>query len=806
MIIRYKFIILFLVSCFVFKTSYSQINKDSLWSTWENTELPDSSRLLALNNLAWYGYLFNDPDSAYYLATLQYKYARKIENIQFMGAATNIQGGSFYIRGNYDSAVHYYSLGLTIYENAGELERMAPPLNNIGNIYKDQGNYAKAIQHYLKSLDIYETLNNTEGISLALSNIGLIYSNQKEYEKALEQYQRSLKIAQKEGNQKGIATAMNNMGLILERQADQFYHQNEHDSADVNYKKALEHYLKALELEEKIGNLKDLSATLVNVGSFYQGVGKRSLNKKDVNTSQNQYALALTYFERSLKIDEEVGNLGSLAGTMVSLASINNSLENYELALKHGEKGLKVAQEVGLVIETKEAASNLYRTYKNLNKPVKALEMHELFVSMKDSIQSEENQNEIMRQEFKHAYEQEKILDQTQYEKDLLVGLEKQKQQKLILIFVIIAAVSTLVFLIIIWQRLKVIRTQKSALENAHEKLNVVNVELVKHRDLISTQKRKVEEVNGELNQINEELSAHQDQIEHQNKELALSNHEILASISYAKRIQDAILPTKDKITKILPESCQFYKPKDIVSGDFYWVEEVDDYVFWAAVDCTGHGVPGAFLSLIGHNGLQKIVSEQRNFTPSDILEKLCGYIIGKLGGKQDNGHEVLDGMDMALCCWNKKTNMLTYSGAGNPLYLLRNTQKIPFTHSAMERAIKIHSFKEGDSISPYQMQEFKGSFRAVGPYEMLNPPEFVTYSIQLEKGDILYVFSDGFADQFGPDNVTKYSYKRFRNFLHSIKDEPMTQQGLLLENEFINWYQNLYQLDDICVFGVKVV
>ncbi len=302
--------------------------------------------------------------------------------------------------------------------------------------------------------------------------------------------------------------------------------------------------------------------------------------------------------------------------------------------------------------------------------------------------------------------------------------------------------------------------------------------EIQEQKDQIESQKIQVEEANEELNQINEEILSQRDQIEHQNKTLTKQNHDILSSISYASKIQRAILPSKSLIDSNLPDSYFLYMPKDIVSGDFYWMETIGNKVLWAAVDCTGHGVPGAFMSILGSNGLKQIVRERGILKPSEILEQLTEHVINSMTELGD-GKNLMDGMDIALCCWDKSTGVLEFSGAYNPLYLIRDKELVIY----------------------------KGTRRPVGRHYVKKRKDFINHTIELQKGDLIYIFSDGYPDQFGGPTKDKFTYARLKQTILDSHALPMEEQEIMMRKTLEEWMQqgNEPQLDDICFIGVKV-
>ena len=252
-------------------------------------------------------------------------------------------------------------------------------------------------------------------------------------------------------------------------------------------------------------------------------------------------------------------------------------------------------------------------------------------------------------------------------------------------------------------------------------------------------------------------------------------NKNITDSIIYAKRIQDATLPDIDLVSSYLRKSFVLFRPKDIVSGDFYWIEKVDNTILFAVVDCTGHGVPGAFLSLIGHNALNQIVNELKILEPGKILDELNRKVHMTLQ-KSLERNSIKDGMDMSICALNLDSNLLQFAGAYNPMYLVNDNN------------IEVIG---GDKMAIGSVHE--GEFH----YE--------TKEIQLKEGDSIYLFSDGYADQFGGPKGKKFKYSRFKELLVSIQDKNMQEQHEILCETIDVWQGGLEQIDDLCVLGYKV-
>ncbi|MFI5203719.1 MAG: PP2C family protein-serine/threonine phosphatase, partial [Flavobacteriales bacterium] len=250
----------------------------------------------------------------------------------------------------------------------------------------------------------------------------------------------------------------------------------------------------------------------------------------------------------------------------------------------------------------------------------------------------------------------------------------------------------------------------------------------------------------------------------------------ITDSIKYAKRIQEAIIPGEETLRSHLKNSFVLYKPKDIVSGDFYWIERKGNKILFAVVDCTGHGVPGAFMSIIGFNGLNQVVNEHNITQPGQILNKLNDIINSTLRQTVEDS-KIRDGMDVAICCIDLDTNKLEFAGAFNPLYILRDGKIL----------------------------EIKGDDKPIGNFMDEETPLFTNQIIDLLPNDKLYLFSDGYADQFGGPRGKKLKYSRFQELLIETQDKPMNEQKNVLGQSFEEWRGDLEQIDDVCVIGVSI-
>ncbi|HRG01486.1 MAG TPA: SpoIIE family protein phosphatase [Bacteroidia bacterium] len=296
---------------------------------------------------------------------------------------------------------------------------------------------------------------------------------------------------------------------------------------------------------------------------------------------------------------------------------------------------------------------------------------------------------------------------------------------------------------------------------------------LLKMRDSLSENERVLEQ---KVIERTEQVVKQKEEIEVKTKELEILFKQVTDSIHYAKRIQEAILPPNNLVKQILPDSFVLYKPKDIVSGDFYWIDKKGDWSYFAAVDCTGHGVPGAFMSIVGYNLLKDILKNTDSIEPSIIMDKMNDGVANTLHTNTTSGKQTKDGMDMTLCALNYKTLELQFSGAFNPLYIIRNNELIQY---------KADKFPVGMFIGEKQ--------------------NFTNNTIQLQKGDSIYIFSDGYADQFGGPRGKKFMAGNFRQLLLDVSKLPIERQKTALNQTIEEWRGNLEQVDDMLIIGVQV-
>ena len=713
------------------------------------------------------------------------------------GIAINLEriGGVYQNQSNYDKSLKYYLEALKIYKDLGDKYGMAINLGSIGGVYATQSDYVKALKYFFEVLKIYKDLGDKYGMAKILGNIGVIYRNQNNYTEALKYYLQALRINEELNYKSSIASNLNNIGVVYRDQC--------------NYPEASKYFLKALEVNKELGNKRKIAINLGNIGLVYfkqnnydkaldfylkslkiseelslKRIIARNLgNIGDIYINKNNYEEALTYYLKSLKINKEIGNKKGIARAFLKIGNLNNKSRQYNKALEYIKKGLKITKEIGTLNLEKDAYYNLSETYIGLGNYKKALEYKDKWIELNDSIFNTEKSEAIAQMQFKFNYEKKAAIDSIATAKKMEIKdaeiaktKAEQKAQETQRNMFIIAFALMLILAAFVFRSY---RQKKKA------------------NELLAQQKQQISEANEELNQQNEEITAQRDEITEQKDKIEEIHHEISQSIDYATRLQGAILPEPKILEKYLSEYFVLFKPKDKVSGDFYWWSHVENHTIITAADSTGHGVPGAFMSMLGSSFLREIVQKEYVTHTGVILRKLRKEIIKSLKQKGEMG-EQKDGMDMAIISINHETNIVQFSGANNPLYIVKSGKlKV---ESEGSDTIKLY---ELDELSTFKLYEVKPNKMPIAIYEKMD--NFTTHEIQLEKGDILFMFSDGYADQFGVPKGKKFKYKPFKRLLLENANKPMTEQKEILHKAFEDWRGDLEQIDDVVVVGLKI-
>jgi serine phosphatase RsbU (regulator of sigma subunit) len=495
-----------------------------------------------------------------------------------------------------------------------------------------------------------------------------------------------------------------------------------------HYDSSLYYFNKSLLLTKKYKNLNREVLTLMNIG--------------DVYIRTKKFSKAFDYTQQSLDLEKKLGAEMSNPKLYSNLGLIYTGLKQYELAHTNYNKSLLIESRTKNADDYRQIYDGLSKLFAAENNFSKAYEYHQLFSNYNDSVYNNENIQALSDIKAKYEIDKKEGEFKIQTEKERLKTEAEHRKQKLIEIALLIgfSMIATVAFFIFRSYRIK-------------KKANDV---ITKQKDEIETNKTKLE----------------------------IAYTEIKDSINYAKSIQQASLPDIEKLKANFPDFSFVYRPKNVVSGDFYYFNEVienNERSFILAVcDCTGHGVPGAFMSLIGIEQLNKIIDERHIYKPSLILDALHTGVREAL--KQES-NESRDGMDVILCkiTYNNDDVHIEYAGANRPMWILK---------------------KNSDA---YTFQEIKADKRAIGGLEISTKQNFTNQCITLQKGDIIYCSTDGYADQFGGPNEKKLMVKNFQSLLLEIANRPMSAQEKNIIDRYETWKGELEQIDDVCVIGIRL-
>jgi serine phosphatase RsbU (regulator of sigma subunit)/Flp pilus assembly protein TadD len=642
-------------------------------------------------------------------------------------------------KNNYGRATSYADEALLLSQKLGSQKGLALSCMNLGTISFGKADYKEALTYFQRAGTIFTALKDSSDIADALNGEGNVNYDQGSYPKALDCYFKSLKINEHRGSPSATSTSYENLAYVYKNQGDLkqalSYEQKalalretlrdtftiaaSYNNMGITYKNlkdysnALRCHEKALQLREKIGDKNGMGASYNNIGLVYK--------------NQGDYKKAVEYQLLGLKYRIEGGDKNGVAISRCNLGSLYLTLSDTKKALDQFQQGLEEGEALSSKEIIKHCYSGLSNTYEKTGDLVKALLYNRKYSDIKDSIVNESNNKQIagMKALFESDQKDHQIiLLNKDKETQAAIATADSKRQKVIIGAVTLGLMLALVFVLFIWRSYR----QK---QKAHAE--------------ISAQKEIIEE----------------------------KNKDITDSINYALRIQQAILPLDQKISKYLKEYFILFRPKDIVSGDFYWFQEKDGKIILAVVDCTGHGVPGAFMSLIGNDLLNEIVNGRSIHNPGHILQELNKGVHHALKQEETNSR---DGMDLVICVLEGKR--LAIAAANNPVWIYRKNKA--------------------------QIEEITATKAAIGGH---TPAEhlFETTLLDILPGDAVYLFSDGLADQFGGPKGKKFKYKQFKDLLLAAASQPLPEQKKNLEQAFDNWKGSQEQVDDVCVVGLRV-
>lgn len=793
--------------------------------------IDDTNRVDALNEIAW-KIRRSYPDSALIFANEALNISKKIRYETGLAISHKTIGSIYKDKGKYEESKNYYQLGFEYYVKLSQNKNQfyfeigkigsGGSLVGIGLVEWRLGNFTEAFDNFYNAIEIYEELDYTLGLANCHNNIGLIHWNQNNYDRAIEYFITAKNLYTKINHRNGRAYALNNIGTIYKKN-------NKNDTALMFYNEALNTYL---ELDDKKG----ISSIYNNIAQIHRNTGAYELSKE--------------YFYKALELhksrDDNNGIAliyGNLALLHILIADEEPNAEikiaNYKQALQYAKNELKIAEQIGSLIRKIDAYNSMSDAYEGLNQFENALNYHQKYVNLKDSLFNKEKNKQFEEAEVR--FQAEKKQQEIENQK-LIIKRQKTIRNSFVVLSILVVMVA-----ILLWNQFILKKRTNKILREKNEELNKLSIvasetdnaviitdpdgnfewinagftklydysfeELLELRGnnlfyaaenkeleklfsdwekdkkpiqyKIQTAKKSGEKIwvhttlNPVLNNENEIIKIVV--IESDITELKNAEQEILQwkegitdSISYAKRIQEAMLPSGIGLKNNFKDSFIINNPKAIVSGDFYWYHKIEHKIIVVAADCTGHGVPGAFMSLIGISFLNKIIKEKGIIHPDEILNQLHESIISSLH-KPDNQGYSNDSMDLSIVLIDTNERIIEYTGAMNPIYIISNNE----------------------------LKEYKPNIVAIG--EPYLPKNFTKQTINYHENDILYMFSDGFADQYGGKCNSKLKYQKFKKKLIEIHQKPLSKQENELWKYFQEWKGNNEQIDDILVLGLKL-
>jgi serine phosphatase RsbU (regulator of sigma subunit) len=611
-------------------------------------------------------------------------------------------------------------------------------LNLLGKELVASADYEKAMDYYNQGKQLAEKLVYKKGIAISYNNIGIIYMNQGNYPEALKKYFASLKIREEIKDKRGTAYSYNNIGLIYTKQG--------------NYPEALKFLFASLKIKAEIKDKKGIAYSYNTIGIVYINQGNYSealknylASLKIVEEIKDEKGMAASYnnigviyddrenypeafknYFTSLKISETIKDKKGIAGANVNLGAINIKLEKLSEAKKYLNDGLSLSKEMGNKEEIKESYHLLAVLDSIQDNWKEAYEHDKLYNIYKDSLNNEENTKKTVQTQMQYEFDKKEGVTKAEQDKKDTISQQEKQKQKIILILVSCFLLLVAVFAVFMFNRWRITQKQKLIIEKQKEK--------------------------------------------------------IVDSITYAQLIQQSILMEESEIQKFLPECFIYFQPKDIVSGDFYWCTKINEKIIIAAVDCTGHGVPGAFMSMIGNTLLNQIVNEKQITMPSEILKLLNQEVIESLHQSKD-GALSKDGMAIALCSIDYKNNQLEYAGAENPLYILSHKE-----------LTVINADRHGI-----------GSGGLMAKKKDSSATEYTNHIVPIKKDMSIFLFTDGYMDQFGGNERKKFGVQKFKELLLTNQQLSMQQQKEVITKAHQDWKGSTAQVDDILVISVRI-
>ena len=621
-------------------------------------------------------------------------------------------------------AIFYGQQGLELARKTNDHYSEIQLLNNLGIAYYGLGDYEKTLEYFLLVLDLEKDLDNLQSLSRAMNNVGIIYDEIGRLDKSAYYYEESLKIKESFNDSLGISNTMSNLGLL--------YMKMEEPEIAINY------FRKSYKIDEKLNDIVGIYNSLHNIGIYHKDYGIKDS--------------AVYYIEKALLAVPRGEKHYDKTYIIKSLAESYLMVKNYKNAQNYFEKAIQSANEVEALDVLKESYKGLSEIYEYKKQFEKSLSAYKKYKALNDS---------IFNQDFNSKVSQlEKNFEIQSKEKEIQLLTNKAEITNLQLIrrrnsnyFLMALGILLAIVAFISYNRYTIKNKSNRLLQQKNEEINLQKSEIKENRD---------------------EIEAQRDSILEQKLALEEASSEIMKSIWYAQHIQQAILPDLNQVKAVFHEFFLLYMPKSIVSGDFYWFTKKKDKVFFALADCTGHGIPGAFMTVMANDLLNSIIIQQDENDCAKILNLLDEAVLNSL---QYKGNSSNDGLDIALLCIDLKKQQLTFSGASMDLLV----------------------YQQND------WKTVKGERFSIGGFKEPDLKQAKNIKLDLSEDTHLYIYSDGYVDQFGGKEDKKFMRKRLKVLLDEIKILPLEQQKVKLEKAMIEWKGNQEQTDDIAFAGIRI-
>lgn len=679
-----------------------------------------------------------------------------------------------------DSSIMYYEkakdFALKNLDSAG----LADASYGLGIALSKKGKYSESMELYIQALNIREELKDKQGIAAILNSIGILFWYQGDLSNALDFLQRALPLRIETNDLQGIAYQHNNIGLVLR---------------DINeYDKAIEHFKKSWNIKIQLNDRRGISNSMMNIGSVFLlqdkidsaliyfdqagmlkeqvrdhgGIANVNRLKGEAYRMLKLYDKSLTYLNLALNSYTGLKEPRGQAESIIQLAITYFEVGDYKKALELMDDAKKITSSNIQMLDIKDNIyKNLYDFYNKLGDCQNSLYYYQQYITTHDSILGKSNLKKILTVQLKADYDA--LMKKYSQLKDTeLQDVKNEKEIKTRLAYFFMGAFG--ISLIVLGLFLYTLRNK----QRVNNKLGFQQLEVERQKQ--------------ELIEQRDELEIQKNLVIYQRDRIINMLTDLGESIDYAKKIQQAILPTTAVLQQHFTEYFIIHQPKDAVGGDFYWVGNCGKQIGFAVADCTGHGIPGGFMSMLGISMINDMITRESAYSPASILSALRQNIINALGqkGREEDSY---DGMDIALCTYNKNDRLLTYAGANIPILIS--------TSGKVESSEKVVEHFDG-------LVELKPDRMPISYFEKMD--SFHEVEFRINPGDTIYLFSDGFVDQFGGEMSKKFGHTAFRSLINSVRNLPLNQQKQVIWTSLEKWKgETESQTDDILVMGVRL-